>query len=548
MPTKKLNFSFEAKSAFDYQLLAGIASLALMSSIFVGADFTRPAQVISLLASNIFAFTVLFLVVWSTKQIVLAWKVERLSLFAVVLFGALIGMGKGALTGIGMVWAGVEPGLLFSISSRVWQTLMIGILLVPAAAFLANLRFRFNEERQQLLSEKVRRDSSDSYYADSLVEIVANAKKKLRTAKSLAAKEQLADQIRNIVSQDLRPLSHQIWAREAARRPGYGFRSLLNEAVIKEVYRPFLVPILWLVTTFIPYILFFGFPDGAYLSGARAMSLTVIFYLASLIKVPNLTLAWIKFGLVALLAIVVHQLLNEIVVGYPVFPIELIGIPISNLIWIVQLMLLSGIIRVFITRGKEIRSELRDLVEEGSSLEDWQKQALIKDRQLAQFLHGHLQSRLMATAIRLEQEKGVQTLPEDIDLVERVLEDSVARFISPRSKTLSDLKEELNKSWSGLIDLELNFMVDQLAPSTVNTLSELIDEGITNALRHGFAHKVRVELFRESGNLVLTIADDGTGPRSGTKGLGSYFFDSVALDWRLDRGEVGSVLRVVFAG
>ncbi len=546
--TKKLTFSFDAKSAFDYQLLAGIASLALMSSIFVGADFTRPVQVLSLLASNIFAFALLFLVVWLTKQIVIYLKIEKFNLLVVVVYGGLIGMGKGALTGIGMVWAGVEPGILFSISSRVWQTLMIGILLVPAAAFLANLRFRFSQERQQLLSEKVRRESSESYYSESLREIVAQAKEKLRSASSLQAKEQLAAQIRDIVSQDLRPLSHEIWAREAARRPGFGFKSLVDEAIIFEVYRPFLVPFLWMVTTFIPYILFFGFPDGAYLSLARAVSLTVIFYLASLVKVSSLRAAWVKFGLVVVFAMFVHQFLNEIVVGYPAFPLELLGIPVSNLILITQLMLLSGLIRVFISRGNEVRSELKDLVGKDSDLEKWQQQAMMKDRRLAQFLHGHLQSRLMATAIRLEQERGVQTLPEDIDLVERVLEDSVARFTSPKSESLSNLKDELDRSWSGLIDLKLDFRVDEISTEAVNTLSELIDEAITNSLRHGFAQSVKVEVFREDGNLVLKVTDDGTGPRAGAKGLGSYFFDSVALDWRLERGVVGSVLRVVFAG
>lgn len=549
MQIKKPEFSFDAKSAFDYQLLAAIAILALMSSVFVGADFTRPAQVLSLIASNLFAFTVLFFFVFVTKKFVLFLKVEKFSLATVTLYGAVVGMAKGALTGIGMVWAGVEPGLLFSISSRVWQTLMIGLLLIPAAAFLANLRHRFSLERESLLSERVRRESSDSYYSDSLREIVALAKTKLRSATSIGDKEHLAAQVRDIVSNQLRPLSHEIWAREAKLRPGYGFKSLINEAIIKEVYRPVLVPLLWMITTFIPYILFFGYPDGAALSLARSLALVVIFLIAGKIRVRTVRTAWLKFALVVFAAMLIHQYLNELVVGYPAFPLELLGIPVSNMIWIAELMLLSGMIRVFIARGKDVRSALNELVGSNSDMEVWQKQAMMQDRALAQFLHGHLQSRLMATAIRLEQERGVQTLPEDIDLVERVLEDSIARFSNPKNMTLREMEKELLKSWSGLIELEINLRAKSAEVRQVNTIYEVVDEAITNALRHGFAEKISVDIAQEANSFVITIIDDGTGPRSGQKGLGSYFFDSVALDWRLARGdEVGSVLRVTLAG
>jgi hypothetical protein len=540
------NFRFESKSAFDYQILAGVASLALISSIFLGADFLRPYQVFSLLLANIFSFTVLFVIVFVVKKSLAHFEVKSFGIAAAVAMGAIIGTGKGALTGAGLYWLGIESELSTAIYSRAWQTLILGAILIPVAFFLSNLRSQFAEERTTLLLEKVRRESSDSYYAESLREVIGSIKQRLKSITGTAAKEDLAREIRRIVSEEIRPLSHEIWARESRRTPGFGFRSLISEAVFKESYRPFLIPLVWMVTTLIPYIAYFGYPEGAYLGFWRAALFALILLAAWFVPVKKLWQAWLKFSTVVLGTTVLHQTLNQAVANIPTFSIELIGNPLSNLVWIAELMLLSGIIRVFFARGRGIRSELQDLVGFEKDLESWQSQTILKDRKLAQFLHGHLQARLVATAIQLEQ--GNESSIDDMQLVDRVLDDSLYKFSSQAPENLVELRQGLLETWSGILEIRVNFETREPRAKLLGTLSEVIDEAITNSLRHGFAEKVSIFLHNDGSNVVLVVSDDGIGPRAGARGLGSHFLDSVALDWALEAGDVGARLRVVFAG
>jgi hypothetical protein len=480
------------------------------------------------------------------KKSLAHFEVKSFGIAAAVAMGAIIGTGKGALTGAGLYWLGIESELSTAIYSRAWQTLILGAILIPVAFFLSNLRSQFAEERTTLLLEKVRRESSDSYYAESLREVIGSIKQRLKSITGTAAKEDLAREIRRIVSEEIRPLSHEIWARESRRTPGFGFRSLISEAVFKESYRPFLIPLVWMVTTLIPYIAYFGYPEGAYLGFWRAALFALILLAAWFVPVKKLWQAWLKFSTVVLGTTVLHQTLNQAVANIPTFSIELIGNPLSNLVWIAELMLLSGIIRVFFARGRGIRSELQDLVGFEKDLESWQSQTILKDRKLAQFLHGHLQARLVATAIQLEQ--GNESSIDDMQLVDRVLDDSLYKFSSQAPENLVELRQGLLETWSGILEIRVNFETREPRAKLLGTLSEVIDEAITNSLRHGFAEKVSIFLHNDGSNVVLVVSDDGIGPRAGARGLGSHFLDSVALDWALEAGDVGARLRVVFAG
>ncbi len=541
------NFRFDVSSAFDYQILAGVASLALISSVFMGADFTRPLQVFFLLLANLFSFVVLYTIIFLTKKTLTRLGVKSFGVPFAIVLGSIVGLGKGALTGIGLFWLGIESEILSAIFSRAWQTLLLGAFLIPMALFISNLRFSFAEERNALLSEKVRRESTDSYYAESLREVVGSIRQRLQQVSGKADREELAREIRRIVSEDLRPLSHEIWTRESLRTPGFGFRSLISEAVFKEAYRPLVIPLIWMVTTLIPYLAYFGYPEGAVLSLWRAALFAGILLAAWFVPVKKLWQAWLKFGTVVLGTTVLHQALNQSVANIPYLSIELIGIPLSNMVWIAELMLLYGIVRVFFARGRGIRSELQGLIGVEGDLARWQSQTILKDRKLAQFLHGHLQSRLVATAIQLEQSASTESIPGDMVAIERILEDSLSKFSSQAPNSLAELKSEVLATWGGILEIDFKISAAEPGQKVLGTLAEVIDEAITNSLRHGFAEKVSIELANQGKQIFLVLTDDGTGPRSGVKGLGAHFLDSVALDWALERGEVGARLRVVLA-
>jgi anti-sigma regulatory factor (Ser/Thr protein kinase) len=75
----------------------------------------------------------------------------------------------------------------------------------------------------------------------------------------------------------------------------------------------------------------------------------------------------------------------------------------------------------------------------------------------------------------------------------------------------------------------------------LETIREVINEGIANAVRHGFATEVSITVADGS---EIVIIDNGTGPRDGKAGLGSAYFSSVSTSWSLQATPAGAKLTV----
>lgn len=61
---------------------------------------------------------------------------------------------------------------------------------------------------------------------------------------------------------------------------------------------------------------------------------------------------------------------------------------------------------------------------------------------------------------------------------------------------------------------EISFELNQapaLPPDITEVICQVVREGVANAVRHGRARQIRVELRREPGRIRLEVADDGTG-------------------------------------
>jgi PAS domain S-box-containing protein len=130
---------------------------------------------------------------------------------------------------------------------------------------------------------------------------------------------------------------------------------------------------------------------------------------------------------------------------------------------------------------------------------------------------------LRCLAGRLEAEHGAA--PPEIDGITRLLNNAVentrslARGLSPvhlERGGLRDALEGLSMHARTVYGIKAAF-TDKLPPdSTVETevanhLYRIAQEAVTNAVKHGRAHSVRIHLTQAHGKLRLTIADDGCG-------------------------------------
>ena len=67
-------------------------------------------------------------------------------------------------------------------------------------------------------------------------------------------------------------------------------------------------------------------------------------------------------------------------------------------------------------------------------------------------------------------------------------------------------------------------------------MGRVVEEGLTNAIRHGQATVIRVSVGVEAAGVAVVVADDGVGPGAVTAGLGSALLDQATGGaWSLDR-------------
>lgn len=175
-------------------------------------------------------------------------------------------------------------------------------------------------------------------------------------------------------------------------------------------------------------------------------------------------------------------------------------------------------------------------------------------RTLARYVHGTLQSRLLASALAIEQAERAGD-PAGFD---RALEQAREALLMPDvlaspATELTAAIDQVTKLWQGLakITVDITQPISLLSSSRIRDICLLVEEGVANAMRHGSANAVEITLApRPDGNIALTIVDDGVGPTGGSPGLGSTIFNQAStMPWTLTprTSGSGSVLEVVVA-
>ncbi len=70
------------------------------------------------------------------------------------------------------------------------------------------------------------------------------------------------------------------------------------------------------------------------------------------------------------------------------------------------------------------------------------------------------------------------------------------------------------------LSLDLDFLLyDPLPPHQADEVMAIMQEALSNVLRHAHAHHADIRAWREQGRLRLTVQDDGTGLPHQTTGV-----------------------------
>lgn len=175
---------------------------------------------------------------------------------------------------------------------------------------------------------------------------------------------------------------------------------------------------------------------------------------------------------------------------------------------------------------------------------------------LSRALHGPVQSMLHARLLRLRRElDSGEVNPVGLEDLGRDLQEALASALSPAPpRPLAEVLADVAETWEGLATV--TWRVNPVAaacldrdPLCTQALADLATEAVSNAVRHGKATQVDVNVDIEADELIcLRVVDDGSVPDSEGAGLGTVLLTRCTYDWLLGRDPTTLTARLPCAG
>lgn len=158
-------------------------------------------------------------------------------------------------------------------------------------------------------------------------------------------------------------------------------------------------------------------------------------------------------------------------------------------------------------------------------------------RQVAQALHGPMQARLSACAVALDEAGRSGDIAGQIAALQSAEKALLLRLFDEEpdaARTLSTVLDAVAAPWEGLVDIRLETSGEQPSPEATKAIEQVVEEAITNAVRHGGAHHVVVQVEGSSDGHRITVDDDGRGALEALPGIGLTLYQRVTRgQWEL---------------
>ena len=485
----------------------------------------------------------------------------------VFILGFVLGSVRGGTAGIVAYYFNAlqmdnftAPG---TILLRAINAGLIGMVAIPLMSLLASSYEIYVADRNALIAERMLAESQKSESAavikslrssmtrrvdENLLEVVKNSQEYLDDkGRSLEANwELMAMRLRKAALDTIRPFSHRMHRRGEERH----YKVHLPE-LIKYMASTVRIEIAWVlmfyaITNF--KMLYTNSPWNFATINLIARIAIIAFGLGLIRefkykgKLRGLGSYFLSLAVFAAIFIEVTHRLDELLklrhdTEYAHY---------VDTLWLIILIILIGFVSSFFY-GQSAESEFLETQISKEKLEMLilKREEERLSRELAKYLHGTIQSRLMASAMALERagRKG------DKKALERELEEAYKSLRVPSAEYFSapeaTLKEEINKvvaKWNELmkVKVKIGANIPNIPPHKSQEIGNVINEGLSNSFRHGSASKVDVTLTYKLGRLFVTVKDDGSGIDGGKPGLGTEWFKAIAGNaWSLFANEDG---------
>lgn len=476
--------------------------------------------------------------------------------------GGSIGALKGTVTEISaLIFFDMKGISASTIIERTISSASIGAISIPLIALLG---FSLNARRQiheKKLNELAGIDNLLEGLDNKLIEdkFLEDTSYRINLARQKFEKEfilnknyngtEVANRLIQISSELVRPLSHR--AEEINKR------SILKEHSWQETVTRFpsavKLGVGWLMALYVASSARLQLQIRGIIGGLTILALATFFYWISL-KIFIFLNRGIKINPFQVLgSLFVAMFLNStlaFLASEMIFGNYKVNF-VLNVFWCAGITVVVGFSTLYLTYELE---ELEQLNSEYSN----KYQKMLKMEQgrprisasLARYLHGTMQTRLIASAYRFKNlpvENDFATFEAELDLVLSHLTlpesyEKIQKYSNP-----IEMFDEIVELWSAFLEISIKYpKVNNLEVKVISSICELVNEALSNAFRHGQATKVSIEIESKNNCCLVTILDNGTIFEEPKPGLGMSVYDRVASKWNLYRDGEQTSLEATF--
>jgi hypothetical protein len=362
--------------------------------------------------------------------------------------------------------------------------------------------------------------------------------------------QQLADEaliIRSFVDAEIRPLSHELWRSRKFQPPKLGFLKILSQTMLNTRLPLHLVHIPAFIFSLVGLTTYYNFQTA----------------ISVVLPIMGLMLLWnLSYNLLEKRGRVSTPLLNSITLLLGTFaPTIVIEIQRTSLetnfnrtvseiiggLWFLLLIVGFTTYRGVNYYYESIKAIMQREIDSMGIGESGMAGTRLR-REFASYLHGDIQSELLSASMQMSQaaetgniKMGKKALKRADDLLKRDHQTYIVGSAIASRKKL----ERLAEAWRGIAEIEfvLNEK-DLFSDSTFEVITDVMEELVTNAIRHGSASTIRSMIAREGGAIRVTFEDNGTEIKGRKKGLGSEILKKRTLSYHYERTSQGNRIEI----
>lgn len=388
---------------------------------------------------------------------------------------------------------------------------------------------------------------------ESNTELIQNLQ---RITKGMYLKpSKISQAIKNSAEQSIRPLSKALWRASANSYPRPRFGQIALSAMREQPIQTFWLTSLIVLSQSINPFIEIGFWRGLLMLTITVISVTAICETSNFIlkRAPRFG---IQIFVTAFIFLQIRRRVTEMQLErWGQTPLNASTFRTQLIINALSFIFLSILSAWYVINEQSLNKFQDEINEDQIAAITRSKQTSDIARDLSRILHGAVQTRLVACAMLIDNSsKTGDEVSLNLALLEAL---SILQAPLPKPEVGLDLSSEVARKislWEGLCSFELQIdpRLENLQNPEPREVGRLIEEGISNAIRHGKASTILISIMSgASGSVVIQIDDNGSGiskSNIGKPGIGNAIFSlATGGSWSLTSLDRGTRLLAVLS-